>query len=99
MKNLKKEEQYDLYQNLEMPITYILADMEFVGARIDVNVLKEMEKSFEQQIKEVEEDIYMLAQETFNIASPKQLGEILFEKLGLPNGKKTKKDTQHHKTF
>lgn len=74
-----------------MPITYILADMEFVGARIDVNVLKEMEKSFEQQIKEVEEDIYMLAQETFNIASPKQLGEILFEKLGLPNGKKTKK--------
>lgn len=91
IEKLKKEEQYDLYQNLEMPITYILADMEFVGARIDVNVLKEMEKSFEQQIKEVEEDIYMLAQETFNIASPKQLGEILFEKLGLPNGKKTKK--------
>jgi len=91
IQRLKDEEQYDLYQNLELPITYILADMEYVGARIDVDVLKEMEVTFEQQIREIEEDIYMLADETFNIASPKQLGEILFDKLGLPNGKKTKK--------
>lgn len=90
IQKLKDEEQYDLYQNVELPITYILADMEYVGARVDVNVLKDMEKTFEHQIKEVEDDIYMLAGETFNIASPKQLGEILFDKLGLPNGKKTK---------
>lgn len=87
---LKKEEQYDLYQNIELPITYILAQMEYVGASIDVSVLKELEKTFEQQIQSIEEDIYMLAGETFNISSPKQLGEILFGKLGLPNGKKTK---------
>ncbi len=90
IKRLKKEEQYDLYQDIEMPITYILAQMEYVGAKLDTDVLKEMEISFEQQIKNIEEDIYMLAGETFNIASPKQLGEILFDKLQLPNGKKTK---------
>ena len=87
---LKAEEQYDLYQTLEIPVTYILAEMEYEGAKIDVQVLKDMEKSFDHQIKEIEEDIYMLAGETFNISSPKQLGEILFTKLGLPNGKKTK---------
>lgn len=90
IEKLKDEEQYDLYQTLEIPVTYILADMEYVGAKIDVQVLKDMEKSFDHQIKEIEEDIYMLAGETFNISSPKQLGEILFTKLGLPNGKKTK---------
>ena len=90
IQKLKEEEQYDLYQNLELPVTYILADMEFEGAKIDQNVLKNMEKDFDYQIKEIEEDIYMLAGEKFNIASPKQLGEILFVKLGLPNGKKTK---------
>ncbi len=87
---LKKEEQYDLYQNLELPVTYILADMEYVGAKIDVHILKEMEVDFDHQIKEIEEDIHMLAGEAFNVSSPKQLGEILFDKLGLPNGKKTK---------
>lgn len=87
---LKKEEQYELYQNIELPITYILADMEYEGAKVDINVLKDMEVVFDRQIKDIEEDIYMLAGEEFNIASPKQLGEILFGKLGLPNGKKTK---------
>ncbi len=87
---MKDEEQFDLYQNLELPVTYILADMEYVGAKIDIHVLKEMEMDFEQQIKQIEEDIYMLADKEFNISSPKQLGEVLFERLGLPNGKKTK---------
>lgn len=90
IKRLKEEEQFDLYQNLELPVTYILADMEYVGAKIDVNVLKDMEIEFAHQIKDIEEDIHMLAGSTFNISSPKQLGEILFDKLGLPNGKKTK---------
>ena len=90
IKRLKEEEQYELYQNLELPITYILADMEYAGAKVDVNVLKEMEVAFDHQIQDIEEEIYMLADEEFNIASPKQLGDILFVKLGLPNGKKTK---------
>lgn len=90
IRRLKEEEQYELYENLELPITYILADMEYQGAKVDIKVLKEMEKTFEEQIKTIEEDIYMLAGEKFNIASPKQLGEILFEKLELPFSKKTK---------
>src|SRR5699024_4427777 len=90
IEKLKQEDQYDLYQNLELPVTYILADMEYVGAKVDVNVLKKLEQTFDAQIKEIEEDIYTLADEKFNIASPKQLGDILFGKLGLPNGKKTK---------
>lgn len=88
---LKKEEQYHLYQDIELPITYILADMEYEGAKIDISVLKDLEMTFDQQIKDIEEDIYMLAGEKFNIASPKQLGDILFEKLQLPNGKKTQR--------
>lgn len=90
IEKLKAEGQYDLYQNIELPVTYILAKMEYTGAKIDIQVLKDMEKDFDCQIKDIEEDIYTLAGETFNIASPKQLGEILFVKLGLPNGKKTK---------
>jgi DNA polymerase-1 len=90
IKRLEKEEQYSLYKDIELPITYILADMEYNGASVDVNVLKELEKEFNQEIKTIEEDIYTLAGEEFNIASPKQLGEILFVKLELPFGKKTK---------
>lgn len=90
IEKLKEEDQFDLYQNIELPVTYILADMEYEGSKIDVNVLKELEKLFDSQIKDISEDIYMLAGETFNISSPKQLGEILFAKLQLPNGKKTK---------
>lgn len=87
---LKAEDQYHLYEDIEMPITYILADMEYQGAKVDITVLKEMEKTFDDQINIIEEDIYMLAGEKFNIASPKQLGEILFDKLQLPFAKKTK---------
>lgn len=88
-----------MYQNLELPVTYILADMEYVGAKVDVNVLKKLEQTFDAQIKEIEEDIYTLADEKFNIASPKQLGDILFGKLGLPNGKKLRVVIPHHKIF
>lgn len=87
---LQAAEQYDLYENLELPVTFILADMEFAGAKVDEKVLKAMDTSFDQEIGEIESQIYDLAGENFNISSPKQLGTILFEKLGLKNGKKTK---------
>ncbi len=87
---LKEAEQYELYENLELPVTYILADMEFAGAKVDENILKSMDQAFDQEIGEIESQIYDLAGENFNISSPKQLGTILFEKLGLKNGKKTK---------
>lgn len=87
---LKEEEQYDLYKDVELPVTFILADMEYQGAKVDVQVLKELEGTFGERLNQLESEIYELAGETFNIASPKQLGDILFVKLELPNGKKTK---------
>ena len=73
-----------------MPVAYILADMEFQGAKMDKDVLKQLGDTFKGQIDQLEKEIYLLAHKEFNISSPKQLGEVLFEDLGLPNGKKTK---------
>ena len=73
-----------------MPLSVILANMESVGVRVDIDRLKEMGNEFKEQLKSIEEKIYELAGEDFNINSPKQLGVILFEKLGLPVIKKTK---------
>ena len=87
---LREQEQYDLYYNLELPVAYILADMEFTGVKVDRQSLKDMEKDFNETIQQLEKEIHLLAGVEFNIASPKQLGEILFEKLQLPYGKKTK---------
>lgn len=87
---LKKDQQYDLYENVEMPVAFILADMEYQGTKMDQGVLKELGDTFKTQIDQLEKEIYLLAHKEFNIASPKQLGEVLFEDLGLPNGKKTK---------
>lgn len=90
IKKLKEEEQYHLYEDIEMPVTHILTDMEMTGAKVDVDVLKKMDHDFDEDIRHLEEEIHTLAGESFNVASPKQLGTILFEKLGLKNGKKTK---------
>ncbi|WP_153127467.1 DNA polymerase I [Peribacillus tepidiphilus] len=87
---LKKNSQFELFKELEMPLSFILAEMEFQGVKVDVEKLKDMGKMLTERLKELEEHIYSLAGETFNINSPKQLGVILFEKLGLPVLKKTK---------
>lgn len=87
---LKKNEQYELFMELEMPLSRILAEMESVGVAVDTDRLKAMGEDIKTRLKEIEERIYQLAGETFNINSPKQLGIILFEKLGLPVIKKTK---------
>lgn len=90
IEKLKEEEQYPLYEQIELPLTYILADMEYTGVKVNVETLKAQEKDMTKRIAQLEEEIYALAGEPFNIASPKQLGEILFEKMQLPGGKKTK---------
>ncbi|WP_294581350.1 DNA polymerase I [uncultured Thomasclavelia sp.] len=90
IEKLKHENQYELYKDVEMPVAKILADMEYQGAKIDLNVLKELQAEFGNQIAVLEQEIHQLAGKDFNIASPKQLGEVLFVDLGLPNGKKTK---------
>lgn len=87
---LKESDQYDLYENVELPVSRILTEMEFQGAKIDKKVLEDLELQFQKEIDSLTKDIYELAGEEFNIASPKQLGEILFEKMQFPNGKKTK---------
>ncbi len=89
--DLKKEDMFDLFQNIEMPLSPVLADMEITGMKVDVAVLNIMKEEMKVKIDELTKEIYELAGEEFNIASPKQLGEILFLKLGLPGGKKTTK--------
>ena len=88
--DLKLEDEFELYENIEHPLIKVLAKMEIAGIRCDANILKEESIELESNISKIEKEIYELAGEEFNISSPKQLGEILFEKLNLPHAKKTK---------
>ncbi|MCY7755469.1 DNA polymerase I [Bacillus haynesii] len=87
---LEKNEQLDLFEALEMPLAHILGEMESIGVQVDVDRLKKMGEELSAKLAEYEKKIHESAGETFNINSPKQLGVILFEKLGLPAVKKTK---------
>ena len=89
-KELKDKNQYELYEDIELPVTRILGEMEFAGTEIDLDVLKEMDTAFDETIEKLANDIYRISGITFNISSPKQLGQVLFEDLGLKGGKKTK---------
>ena len=81
---------WKLYREIEMPLIYTLYDMEQAGVLVNASQLKSYGESLSGKIKELEEEIYQEAGETFNINSPKQLGVILFDKLKMPYGKKTK---------
>ncbi len=89
-KRIKENNQQDLYYKIELPLIYVLANMEYVGMGVDRQGLIDYGKSLDGKIDELTKDIYWLAGEEFNINSPKQLSHILFEKLGLKGGKKTK---------
>ncbi len=78
------------HDEIELPLSKVLADMEWQGARIDAEALHSLSERFGARIAELEQAIHSAAGENFNVHSPKQLGEILFERLGLPGGKKTK---------
>lgn len=88
--DLKKNEQEELFTELEMPLSLILADMESCGVKLDCERLRLMGVEINQKLLEIEKTIYHLAGEMFNINSPKQLAILLFEKLNLPSLKKTK---------
>ena len=90
--NLKKDGVYDLFHNIEMPLSKVLAKMELNGIRCDATVLDEMGKDIKEKIEEISNEIYQESNEIFNISSPKQLGEVLFNKMKLPYPKR-KKDT------
>lgn len=87
---LKEKEQFHLFTDMEMPLALVLAKMEIVGIRIDAQTLLTMKVEIAGKIGILEQVIYEKAGEEFNINSPKQLGAILFEKLGYPAKKKTK---------
>ena len=87
---LKEKELLELFFKVEMPLAAVLAGMELKGVKIDTGVLKELSVKMQTRTQELIEKIYALAQEEFNINSPKQLSRILFEKLKLPVVKKTK---------
>ena len=88
--NLKEKGMYELYENIEMPLVFVLYDMEKEGIRADGDKLKEYSRELAVSINKIEKRIYEEAGEEFKINSPKQLGVVLFEKLQLPNEKKTK---------
>lgn len=87
---MKKEDCMYLFEKIEIPLSIVLGDMEYQGIRVDKTVLKDMNEELDVRIKEISEKIYELAGEKFNISSPKQLGEILFVKLKIGKGKKTR---------
>ena len=87
---MKEEEQLELFSNIEMKLSYVLASMEIEGVRVDTKVLDEMGENINKKLDELTSEIYNYAGEEFNIQSPKQLGEILFEKLEIPYPKKKK---------
>ena len=81
----------DLFNNIEMPLSTVLGNMEYEGIRCDTSILEEMGKEISSRIEQVSNAIYKESGEVFNISSPLQLGEVLFEKMQLPHGKKNKK--------
>lgn len=87
---LRAEGMQALYEDMELPLCKVLLDMERLGFPVDEQVLLALQKQFDGRIQTLQEQIYALAGETFNILSPKQLGAVLFEKLRLPAQKKTK---------
>ena len=91
----RREELWSLYETIELPLIHTLVVMEKNGIYIDTEKLAETTTRFKEELTQVQEEIYELAGETFNINSPKQLGVILFEKLNLPIIKKTKTHRIH----
>ncbi|MDT6951187.1 DNA polymerase I [Companilactobacillus alimentarius] len=87
---LKDNDQDSLYDEIELPLSIVLAEMEIKGITVEASKLQEMENTFAKKLNEIEQKIYQEAGKEFNINSPKQLGVVLFEDLKLPVIKKTK---------
>ena len=91
IKNLKNEKMINIYEIFEKPLIKILAFMEIEGVEIDSKFLKSLSSKFEKKIKNLEKDVFKISKKEFNIASPKQLGEIIYNDLKIAGLKKTKK--------
>lgn len=90
-KRLDREKLTKIYEILEKPMVKVLSDIEINGVKVNKNYLKKLSKNFQNKITKIEKEIYFLAKKEFNIGSPKQLGEIIYNELKIANLKKTKK--------
>ena len=91
LKSLKEEKMVNIYEIFEKPMLEILAGMEIKGIKVDNKFLKILSSNFEKKIKEIQKKVFKLSKKEFNIASPKQLGEILYNDLKIADLKRTKK--------
>ena len=82
---------------MERPLSLVLAEMELAGIKVDIDCLESMQSKFKERLAEIEQVIYQEAGKEFNINSPKQLGTVLFEDLGLPYAKKTTREEYRKK--
>ncbi|MCC3861937.1 DNA polymerase I [Pseudemcibacter aquimaris] len=87
---LVQEKMVNVYETLERPLVPVLVDMEYNGIKVDKDMLNRLSNEFAIRLSELESEIHDLAGHPFNIASPKQLGEVLFDEMGIPGGKKSK---------
>jgi DNA polymerase I len=92
--DIVREDLKALYDEIELPLAAVLADVERAGIRLDADILAKMSGEFDKELTDLTRGIYDLAGQAFDIDSPKQLGEILFDKLKLPGGKRLKKSGQ-----
>lgn len=90
IRELKEQEMFSIYNDIELPLTYALYDMEQAGIMVEADELKDYGNKLQIGIESLEKEIFQEAGHTFNINSPKQLGEVLFGEMMLPGGKKTK---------
>jgi len=90
-----EKECIDLYKNIELPLVNVLADMEMTGIKVDKTILDNMKDEIEVKIELIKKDIFNMAGCEFNVSSPKQLGDILYDKLGIPAGKKRTTEREH----
>ena len=93
--DLKKYNQLNLYKKIEIPLLYTLAQMEIEGVNLDINFLKKLSEKTSKELNDISKNIYGLAGEEFNISSPKQLGEILFDKMKISSKPKKTKTGQY----
>ncbi len=95
LENKLNNECMDLYKNIELPLVYVLADMELTGMKVDVSILDNMKDEIGIKLELLKKDIYNMAGGEFNINSPKQLGDILYDKIGVPANKKRTTDKEY----
>ncbi|MEE8566964.1 MAG: DNA polymerase I, partial [Anaerolineales bacterium] len=93
---LKEKGQWGLFQDLEMPLVPVLADMEYAGVRLDTNFLKQLSASLGDRLNEIEQEIYQIIGHPFNINSTQQLSTVLFEELGLTPPDRTRRTASGH---